>query len=132
MNRLAEHAFSYPLWVYITIPLGAALVGWATKILALKMMFVPVEFVGIKPYLGWQGQIPKRAPKMANVAVDSLTSGILQPEQLFDRIDPDELVAELGEPLRGAAEELVSTMMLSFQPRLWPPRADRRTASARR
>jgi uncharacterized membrane protein YheB (UPF0754 family) len=115
----AEHAFSYPLWVYITIPLGAAFVGWVTKILALKMMFYPVEFKGIKPFLGWQGQIPKRAPKMAAVAVDSLTSGILKPEELFDKIDPDELVKELGEPLRAASQELVDTMMMSFQPQIW-------------
>ncbi|MFV8052462.1 DUF445 domain-containing protein [Mycobacterium sp. 48b] len=115
----AEHAFSYPLWVYITIPLGAAFVGWVTKILALKMMFYPVEFKGIKPYLGWQGQIPKRAPKMAAVAVDSLTSEILKPEELFDKIDPDELVKELGEPLRAASQELVDTMMMSFQPQIW-------------
>lgn len=119
MSDLWEHAFSYPLWVYITIPFGAAFVGWVTKILALKMMFYPVEFKGIKPYFGWQGQIPRRAPKMAAVAVDSLTSGILKPEELFDKIDPDELVKELGEPLREAAEELVNTMMMSFQPQVW-------------
>jgi uncharacterized membrane protein YheB (UPF0754 family) len=119
MTEMFEHAFSYPWWVYVTIPLGAAFVGWVTKILALKMMFYPVEFKGIKPYLGWQGQIPKRAPKMAAVAVDSLTSGILKPEELFDKIDPDELVAELGDPLRDAARELVDTMMLSFQPQVW-------------
>ena len=119
MTEMFEHAFSYPWWVYVTIPLGAAFVGWVTKILALKMMFYPVEFKGIKPYFGWQGQIPKRAPKMAAVAVDSLTSGILKPEELFDKIDPDELVAELGDPLRDAARELVDTMMLSFQPQVW-------------
>ncbi|MHA3022307.1 DUF445 domain-containing protein [Mycobacterium sp. BMJ-28] len=119
MSAIMHQAFSYPWWVYVTIPLGAAFVGWVTKILALKMMFHPVEFVGIKPYLGWQGQIPKRAPKMAAVAVDSLTSGILKPEELFDKIDPDELVAELGEPLRDAARELVDTMMMSFQPQVW-------------
>ncbi|SCX33983.1 DUF445 domain-containing protein [Mycolicibacterium fluoranthenivorans] len=119
MSDWFEHAFTYPWWVYVTIPLGAAFVGWVTKILALKMMFYPVEFVGIKPYFGWQGQIPKRAPKMAAVAVDSLTSGILKPEELFDKIDPDELVAELGEPLRDAARTLVDTMMMSFQPQVW-------------
>lgn len=119
MNDFWANAFAYPLWVYITIPFGAAFVGWVTKILALKMMFVPVEFKGIKPYFGWQGQIPKRAPKMAAVAVDSLTSGILKPEEMFDKIDPDELVGELGEPLREAAEELVDTMMMSFQPQIW-------------
>lgn len=113
------NTFTYPWWVYVSIPLGAALVGWATKILALKMMFHPVEFKGIKPYLGWQGQIPKRAPKMAAVAVDSLTSGIINPEEMFDKIDPDELVKELGEPLRAASAELVDTMMMSFQPQVW-------------
>jgi uncharacterized membrane protein YheB (UPF0754 family) len=56
---------------------------------------------------------------MAAVAVDSLTSGILKPEELFDKIDPDELVNELGEPLREAAEELVNAMMMSFQPQVW-------------
>lgn len=111
--------FTYPLWVYISIPLGAALVGWATKILAVKMMFEPVEFKGIPPYLGWQGQIPKRAPKMAAIAVDSITSKIINPQQLFDRIDPDELAEELREPLHDAARELVETIMMSFQPQLW-------------
>jgi uncharacterized membrane protein YheB (UPF0754 family) len=119
VTSLVAHAFNYPLWVYISIPIGAALVGWATKILAIKMMFEPVEFKGIPPYLGWQGQIPKRAPKMAAVAVDSLTSGIINPQEMFDKIDPDELAAELGAPLHDAAEELVDTMMLSFQPQLW-------------
>jgi uncharacterized membrane protein YheB (UPF0754 family) len=119
MTDLWANAFNYPLWVYISIPLGAALVGWATKILAVKMMFQPVEFVGIPPYLGWQGQIPKRAPKMAAVAVDSLTSGIIEPKQMFDKIDPDELADELGEPLHDAAKELVDTMMMSFQPQVW-------------
>jgi uncharacterized membrane protein YheB (UPF0754 family) len=114
-----DNVFTYPGWVYITIPLAAALIGWATKILALKMMFYPVEFKGIKPYLGWQGQIPKRAPKIAAVAVDSLTSGIINPEEIFDKIDPDELVRELGEPLHAAAAELVDTMMMTFQPQLW-------------
>ncbi|GAA2788733.1 DUF445 domain-containing protein [Mycolicibacterium pallens] len=119
MSIEAADIFTYPWWVYVSIPLGAALVGWATKILALKMMFYPVEFKGIKPYLGWQGQIPKRAPKMAAVAVDSLTSGILKPEEMFDKIDPDELVKELGEPLNAAATELVDTMMMALQPQLW-------------
>lgn len=119
MNGGWEDIFTYPVWVYVTIPLGAALVGWATKILALKMMFYPVEFRGIKPYLGWQGQIPKRAPKMAAVAVDSLTSGIIDPQEMFDKIDPDELVRELGEPLHEAAAELVDTMMMALQPQVW-------------
>lgn len=114
-----SNAWQYPLWVYITIPFGAALIGWVTKILAVKMMFSPIEFKGIKPFLGWQGQIPKRAPKMAAIAVDSITSKILKPEQLFDKIDPDELAQELEGPMHDMAYELVETMMMSFQPQVW-------------
>ncbi len=111
--------FSHPLWVYLSIPLGAALIGWATKILALKMMFYPIEFKGIKPYLGWQGQIPRLAPKMAVQMVDSLTSDIIAPQEIFEQLDPDELVRELQEPLREATAEIVDALMMSLQPQLW-------------
>lgn len=111
--------FTHPLWVYISIPLGAALIGWATKILALKMMFYPIEFKGIKPYLGWQGQIPRLAPKMAAQMVDSLTSDIIAPQEIFDQLDPDELVEELQEPLRAATAEIIDAMMMALQPQLW-------------
>src|SRR6516165_6804551 len=106
MIGLLTNGFTYPVWVYVSIPIGAALVGWVTKILAVKMMFQPVEFVGIRPFLGWQGMIPKRAPKMAGIAVDSITSKIIQPEELFDRLDPDELAAELSEPMHEAVADM--------------------------
>ena len=111
--------FTKPVWVYISIPIAAALVGWFTKIVAIEMMFRPIEFKGIRPFLGWQGQIPKRAPKMAAVAVDSVTKDTLKPEELFDRIDPEEMARELEGPIHDAAQEMVETIMLDFQPAVW-------------
>ncbi|MFB6350777.1 MAG: hypothetical protein ABEK29_03175, partial [Bradymonadaceae bacterium] len=59
------------IWLqYLTIPFLAALVGWATNVIALKMTFYPLEFVGLPPWFGWQGIIPSKARKMANKAVD--------------------------------------------------------------
>ncbi len=135
-NRMRIEAFLHfdrPLWVYIAIPIAAALVGWFTKIVAIQMMFKPLEFKGIRPFLGWQGQIPKRAPKMAAVAVDSVTSGVLKPEELFDRIDPEDLARELEEPLHEATAEIVDAIMLEFQPRVWRtlPGSVKRTVIAR-
>ena len=119
MAILAFVNFHEPLWVYISIPIAAALVGWVTKIVAVRMMFHPLEFKGIRPFLGWQGQIPKRAAKMAGIAVDSVTSSVLTPQELFDRIDPDELARELEGPLHDATEAIVEEIMSEYQPRLW-------------
>ena len=119
MTIFAFLNFHEPLWVYISIPIAAALVGWVTKIVAVRMMFHPLEFRGIRPFLGWQGQIPKRAAKMAGIAVDSVTSSVLTPHELFDRIDPDDLAKELEGPLHDATEEIVEAIMSEYQPRLW-------------
>ena len=44
----------------LSIPFISAIVGWSTNFLAVKMMFYPIEFIGFKPYLGWQGLIPAK------------------------------------------------------------------------
>jgi hypothetical protein len=41
--------------VYATMPVIAALIGYVTKRAAIEMMYRPLEFVGVKPFLGWQG-----------------------------------------------------------------------------
>ena len=93
-----------PLWVYLALPFLMAIIGYVTKIVAIEMMFRPLEFKGpIKPWLGWQGQVPRHASKMAGIAVDTITDGLLTPEELFDRIDPDELAAVIEEPLTPSA-----------------------------
>ncbi len=38
--------------IYLSMPIVAAAVGYATKVLAIRMMFEPLNFVGIKPWLG--------------------------------------------------------------------------------
>lgn len=119
MTTFGFLSFHEPLWVYISIPIAAALVGWFTKIVAVKMIFYPVEFKGIPPYLGWQGQIPSHAAKMASIAIDSITATVLKPEELFARIDPDELTRELESLFHDAAEEIVDGIMVEYQPRLW-------------
>ena len=132
MPASAFLSFQEPLWVYISIPIAAALVGWFTKIVAVKMIFYPVEFKGIPPYLGWQGQIPSHAAKMASIAIDSITTTVLKPEELFARIDPDELTRQLEGLLHDATEEIVDGIMVEYQPQLWAalPAAPRRAVIA--
>jgi hypothetical protein len=54
---------------YLTIPFVSAFVGWITNVVAIKMTFYPIEFVGVKPF-GWQGIVPSKAKKMAETGVD--------------------------------------------------------------
>ena len=48
-------------WLVLTIPLIAGFIGWLTNVVAVKMMFYPVEPWGKPPWLGWQGVIPANA-----------------------------------------------------------------------
>ena len=50
----------------------AAAIGYVTKVVAIHMMFAPLEFVGIKPFLGWQGIVPRKAEKMAGIGGDGV------------------------------------------------------------
>ena len=47
------------LLIYLAIPITSALVGWLTNVVAIKMTFYPLNFIGIKP-IGWQGIIPSK------------------------------------------------------------------------
>ncbi len=113
-----------PWYVYVTMPIISALIGYLTKLVAIEMIFRPVEFVGIKPFLGWQGMVPRRAAKMAGIAVDSVMGNVLAPEELIDRIDPDALVKELAGPLRASIEEITDQVMSELNPELWQATPD--------
>ena len=105
--------------IYAAIPFVAALIGYVTKRVAIEMMFRPLEFVGVRPFLGWQGVIPANARRMATTAVDLLTKHLVDPQEIFARLDPDELVRELEQPLLRAVEEITREVMEQHQPRLW-------------
>lgn len=91
--------FQQHLWLYLSMPLVAALIGYVTKLVAIRMMFQPIKFIGIKPFLGWQGIIPRRAEKMASIAADTLTARLINTRELYNRIDPTEIIKALEEPL---------------------------------
>lgn len=106
-------------WIYAAMPVMAALIGYVTKLLAVWMLFNPLEFKGIRPIFGWQGMIPARAGKMAAIAYDTLTNGLVDLQEVMGRIDPDDLVRELQGPLNQAVEDLARELLAEYQPDLW-------------
>ena len=47
---------------FLVIPFFSGFVGLTTNYIGIKMMFSPLEFVGIKPIFGWQGIVPVSPP----------------------------------------------------------------------
>ncbi len=80
-------------WKHLSIPFVAGIIGWVTNWVAIKLTFKPLEFVGLKPYLGWQGIIPSKAGKMASIFVDKTMFRLGTLEELFRSMEP-ELIAE--------------------------------------
>jgi uncharacterized membrane protein YheB (UPF0754 family) len=120
-------------WViYLSMPLVAAFVGWSTKIVALEMLYRPVEFKGIGP-IGWQGIIPRRAGKVGSKTIELLTANLLKPEELFGRIDAGEAVEALRAPLLPAVDEISRDLAEQIRPGLWDslPEVGRKAVTAR-
>lgn len=119
--------------VIISIPVVAAIIGYVTKLVAIRMMFRPLEFVGIRPYLGWQGIVPRRAARMASIAVDTMTRDLISANEVIARLDPKRVAAELDEPMRRATAEITRDVLGEFQPGLWDvlPEPVRRLTVAR-
>jgi len=75
-------------WLVLLIPVISALVGWGTNLIAVRMMFHPLEFVGIKPFLGWQGIVPANARSFAGKATELITSKLINLRTALETFDP--------------------------------------------
>ncbi|WP_284745180.1 DUF445 domain-containing protein [Amycolatopsis sp. RTGN1] len=101
------------------MPFIAALIGYVTKRVAIEMMFRPLEFTGIKPFLGWQGVLPANAERMAATATEMLTTNLVDPKEIFARLDPAQVAKEIEQPLLRVVEDVTREVMETYQPRLW-------------
>ena len=80
---------------YLLIPFIAALAGWGTNWLAIKMTFYPLEYVGVFPF-GWRGVVPSRIPKFASGMVDTTIGRIGGLHAIVETIDMEEVKSYLS------------------------------------
>src|SRR5690606_8511280 len=106
-------------WQYLSIPVIAALIGWSTNWLAIKMTFYPLEFIGKPPLLSWQGIIPSNARKMAAITVDATISKIGTDTQSFGQSNRKLLAAHIVYTVDPRIEEYVDELMLIEYPTFW-------------
>jgi uncharacterized membrane protein YheB (UPF0754 family) len=105
--------------IYLSMPFVAAAIGYVTKLVAIRMMFEPIEFLGIKPWFGWQGIVPRKAAIMASIACDTMTSNLLRPQDVFGRLDPDQVAKEIEKPMLAVVDEITREVAAHYSPGLW-------------
>ncbi|MEK6807014.1 MAG: DUF445 domain-containing protein [Pseudomonadota bacterium] len=112
-------------WLYASMPIVAAVIGYTTKLVAIRMMFQPIEFIGWDRALfgyklfGWQGIIPRNAARMATVATETMTTRLISPADVFGRLDPVRVAREVEPAMIATLEEVTREVASSFQPGLW-------------
>jgi uncharacterized membrane protein YheB (UPF0754 family) len=102
-----------------SIPIIAALVGWMTNWLAVQLTFYPIKFMGIRPIFGWQGIIPSKARKMAELSVDSVLSKLGTVTEIIEQMDPKTISAYILGNIAPRNEELVDEIMRKRHQTLW-------------
>ncbi len=98
-------------WKHVSIPFVAAVVGWATNWVAIKLTFQPLEFRGIKPYLGWQGIIPSKAGKMAAIFAESTMFRLGTLGEIFRHMDPEKMADHITAMIDPHVEEYTDEVM---------------------
>jgi uncharacterized membrane protein YheB (UPF0754 family) len=107
-------------WIVLLIPLISAAVGWFTNVVAIKMMFHPVEFVGIRPFLGWQGVIPANALRLAKVSNTLITEKLLSLRQLFDEsFNAESFTGKLGAVIDDVTEQIIDEVANKHAKAMW-------------
>lgn len=107
-------------WIVLLIPVISGLVGWFTNVVAVKMMFYPVDFVGIPPYLGWQGVIPANALRLAKVSNALITERLLSLRELFDEtFDAEAFTGKLGAVIDDVTEQIIDEVARKHARPMW-------------
>lgn len=104
--------------VFVSVLVTCSFVGWITNWLAIKMIFHPSEFIGIRK-LGWQGVIPHHALKMSGLISRILTERLVKPHELYARIEPEEVTKQIQDLIDIKAQEIVEDILANENRIVW-------------
>ncbi len=116
---LERTLYNVEFWKHLSIPFVAGIVGWGTNWIAIRLTFRPLEFVGIRPFLGWQGIIPSKAGKMARIFVDKTMFRLGTLKELFQSMEPDEIAHHITEMMEPRLDDFTNEIMFYNHPTLW-------------
>jgi uncharacterized membrane protein YheB (UPF0754 family) len=101
--------------VYVSMPVIAAVIGYLTKLAAIRMMFSPVH----RSILGWRGVVPRNSARMIRISAELLTTRLVEPKEIFARLDADRIAKEIEIPLLLGIDEITRDVMRRYHPGLW-------------
>ena len=117
---MIEHILgNVEFWKYLSIPVVAAVVGWSTNWVAIKLLFYPIEPIGKPPFFGWQGIIPMKAAKMAAITTDTTLSRLGSLQEVFRAMEPDRIAQHLVKSIEPRVPDYVNWVMLEENPDMW-------------
>ncbi len=112
----------------LTIPPVTAFVTWAHVWMALKMLFYPIKFWGIRipkfpffglPGIGWQGIVPRKAGKISGVIVDQTLSKLGSLDEFVQAMEPEQMAVFITDAVDQNLEPLMDEIMLERSDVLW-------------
>lgn len=104
---------------YLLIPIISAFVGYITNVLALRMTFHPIEYIGLGPWIGWQGIVPARAASMAEKSVDLMLGKLIDLDEQFRKIDPSAVAESSRAELELVSRDILERIMHAEAPQAW-------------
>lgn len=126
----------------LLIPIITGLIGYGTNWVAIRFIFYPIEFIGIRvpglkaiaPMLprklrqipgimdgkiGWQGIVPSRAEKMGSIAAEQGVAKIANEREFYEAFDPERIAAYITSSSQDELRELTDEIMREEYPELW-------------
>ncbi len=129
-------------WRLLLIPFVTGLIGYATNWLAIRFLFYPVEFVGLRipglktiaPALprrirqlpgakqgkiGWQGIIPARSERMGNIAAQKGVTKLATEREFYEALGPEQIATHIATSSSEEIHDLTDQLLREEYPELW-------------
>lgn len=100
-------------WNLISLPIVAALIGWGTNVIAIKMLFWPREPIRIFGF-EFLGVLPKRRLDIARSIADVLNDEILPLDELLDAANTPETRQRVAQLITEGLVTKVGRFLPSF------------------
>jgi uncharacterized membrane protein YheB (UPF0754 family) len=111
-------------WLVLLIPLICAFIGWGTNVVAVKMMFSPVDFVGVRPFFGWQGIVPANARNLAARSTELITDKLIDLKGLFAAFDAEEFSTHLDKAVDELTDQIIDETAGKYAAEMWENMAE--------